>query len=207
MKIILPILVLVSMMTSVYAQQETSVRLAGKIYPAIIDECGDTMIVANLGRVSVSSPRAFDSDEEYKKYMKYRRAAIKVYPYAVDAIKTYRELQAETDTLKKRKQRKYARQLQKDKEDRLEDELKKLTRTQGFVLTKMIERELDIAMHDLIKDLRGGFTATYWGTLSRFYGYRLKDGYTEGEDYILDMVLDDFDISHEMPVAKGKKTK
>ncbi|HMO38821.1 MAG TPA: DUF4294 domain-containing protein [Saprospiraceae bacterium] len=203
MKHLLLIIILLNIATWATAQQETRVSVAGKIYPAIIDECGDTLIVANLQNISVSSPRAFDSEEEWKKYQRYRRAAAVVYPYATEAIKVFRELEAETEDLRRGKRKKYARHLQKDLKDKFEDPLRKLTRTQGFVLTKMIERELGTPTYDLIKDLRGGVTATYWGTLSKFYGYKLKDGYTLGEDRILDMVLDDFNISYT--VSKDRK--
>lgn len=208
MKKLLPIIVLMGLAGVARAQEETSVRLDGKIYPAIIDECGDTVIVASLDRVSVSSPRAFETDEEYRQYMRYRRAAVKVYPYAVEAIKTYREVNAETEDMKKkRKQRKYIRQTQKDLKEDFSEQLKKLTKTQGFVLTKMIERELDVPTHDLIKEMRGGLTATYWSTVGWLWGYKLKDGYVEGDDRILDMVLDDFDISYELPTTQNSKTK
>ncbi len=203
MKHLLLIIILLNIATWATAQQETRISVAGKIYPAIIDECGDTLIVANLQNISVSSPRAFDSEEEWKKYQRYRRAAAVVYPYATEAIKVFRELEAETEDLRRGKRKKYARHLQKDLKDKFEDPLRKLTRTQGFVLTKMIERELGTPTYDLIKDLRGGVTATYWGTLSKFYGYKLKDGYTLGEDRILDMVLDDFNISYT--VSKDRK--
>ena len=203
MKHLLLIIILLNIATWATAQQETRVSVAGKIYPAIIDECGDTLIVANLQNISVPSPRAFDSEEEWKKYQRYRRAAAVVYPYATEAIKVFRELEAETEDLRRGKRKKYARHLQKDLKDKFEDPLRKLTRTQGFVLTKMIERELGTPTYDLIKDLRGGVTATYWGTLSKFYGYKLKDGYTLGEDRILDMVLDDFNISYT--VSKDRK--
>ncbi|MBK7871040.1 MAG: DUF4294 domain-containing protein [Saprospiraceae bacterium] len=182
-----------------YAQQETRISMAGKIYPAIIDECGDTIIVANLENVSISSPRAFADDEEFKKYQRYRRAAAIVYPYAVEAIKVFRQLEQETEDMKRGKRKKYAKQLQKDLKDKFEDPLKNLTRTQGFVLTKMIERELGTPTYYLVKDLRGGFTATYWNTLSKFFGYKLKEGYVLGDDKILDMVLDDFNISYTVP--------
>ena len=71
----------------------------------------------------------------------------------------------------------------------------------------MIEKELDTSMYDLIKDLRGGFNATYWAGLSNMYGYRLKDGYIEGEDPILDLVLEDFNISYELQESDAKAYK
>ena len=103
----------------------------------------------------------------------------------------------------KRERRKYIKKLQKELKEKFEDPLKKMSKTQGKVLIAMIERELDVPIYDLIKDLRGGLTARYWATLAGFYGHRLKKKYTVGEDRILDMVLDDFDISYELPEAAG----
>lgn len=196
MKYFLLFLVFMAMLSVMQAQQQTYTTLNGKTYPAIIDECGDTVLMLELPDVSVSSPRTFDNSEDYKKYTRYRRAAVIVYPYAVEAIKVFRQLELETADMKKGKRKKYAKHLQKDMKEKFEDPLKKLTRTQGLVLTKMIEKELHTSTYDLIKELRGGLTATYWGTLGSFYGYKLKKVYQEGDDAILDMVLDDFDVSY-----------
>ena len=76
--------------------------------------------------------------------------------------------------------------------------MKNLTRTQGKILIKMIEKELDTPFYTLLKDLRGGFTATYYNEFGKFYGYQLKDGYIPGEDSILDAVLYDFNISYRL---------
>ena len=62
----------------------------------------------------------------------------------------------------------------------------------------MIEKELDDNFYDLLKGLRGGFNARVWQTAGKFYGYNLKDGYTKGEDPILDAVLGDLNISYEI---------
>jgi len=70
---------------------------------------------------------------------------------------------------------------------------------QGMILIKMIERELDIPMYYLIKDLRNGLTATYWSTMGKLFGHDLKEGYKEGQDPILDAVLRDMNISYEIP--------
>jgi hypothetical protein len=198
MKYFLFFMAFIALCSTLQAQQQTYTTLNGKIYPAIIDECGDTILMLDLPDVSISSPRTFDNSEDYKKYTRYRRAAVIVYPYAVEAIKVFRQLELETGDLKKGKRKKYAKHLQKDMKEKFEDPLKKLTRTQGLVLTKMIEKELNTSTYALIKELRGGLSAAYWGTLGGFYGYKLKNGYTEGDDVILDMVLDDFDISYQV---------
>lgn len=181
---------------SLWAQSEGTVVLDGKPYPYIIDGCGDTVIVAQLEDVSVTSKKAFKDDEEYKKYRRYRAYATKVYPYAVEAVKVFRQVETATKEMRRGKAKRYVKHLQKELDDKFEDPLKKLSRTQGMVLIKMVERELDIPMYDLIKELRGGFTATYWNAFGRFYGHHIKEGYQPGKDPILDMVLADFNISY-----------
>ncbi len=183
---------------NIQAQQQVYTTLNGKVYPAIVDDCGDTILMVELQDVSITSPRTFDNSEDYKKYQRYRRAAVIAYPYAVEAIKVFRQLEQETADMRKGKRKKYAKNLQKDMKEKFEDPLKKLTRTQGLVLTKMIEKELNTSTYDLIKALRGGLTARYWSTMGGFYGYKLKNKYEEGKDAILDMVLDDFDVSYQI---------
>ncbi len=171
----------------------------GQVVPFTVDDCGDTLLLASLENVSVSSPRLFANRDEYNRYRKYRRYAAKVYPYAVEAVRLFREVEDATGDLKKRKRKKYIRELHQELKDEFQDPLKKLTKTQGKILVKMIEKEIDTPMYDLIKNMRNGFTAFKWNLVGGLNGYSLKDGYIRGEDHILDMVLDDFDISAEDP--------
>ncbi len=174
-------------------------KVNGQYYPYVVDDCGDTLIVAELSDISVSSPEAFDSEEDYKLYRRYRRYAQQVYPYAIDAIRIFRETEYITQNMSKKERKRYVRRLQKELKEKFETPLKKMSKTQGRVLYRMIERELDTPIYFLIKDLRGGLTARYWATVAGFYGHKLKEGYAEGDDPIMDMVLDDFDISYELP--------
>ncbi len=158
---------------------------------------GDTVLLYGLDSISVSSPRTFEDREEYRKYLKYRRYANVVFPYAIKAIKIFREADEVTRTMKKGKKKKHMKRLQKQLKDEFEDPLRNLTKTQGLILTKMIENELETPFYDLIKNLRGSFVASYWNTLGKVNGYRLRDGYKPGEDHILDTVINDFDISYK----------
>lgn len=190
--------------TGLFAQKEGYTKVDGKYYPYMVDDCGDTLIVAQLSDVSISSPEAFDNRDDYKLYRKYRRYAQSVYPYAVDAIRIFRETEYMTQSMEKKDRKRYVRRLQKELKESFEEPLKKMSKTQGKVLYRMIERELDTPIYFLIKDLRGGLTARYWATMAGFYGHKLKEGYQVGDDKILDMVLDDFDISYELPQANER---
>jgi hypothetical protein len=183
--------------TAVSAQTsigKTSIN--GQLFTLLLDKNGDTLYVAEeLTTVSLTSPRKFKSVDEYNRYRKYLRYAAIVYPYAKEAIAVFQELNQETEDMRKGKRKRYAKRMQKDLDDTFEEPLKNLTKTQGKILVKMVERELDTPLYDLIKTYRGGMTAGYWNTASKFWGYDLKHGYIEGEDPILDAVLEDFILS------------
>jgi len=173
------------------------IMIDGELVPYMVVE-GDTLLMADLEGFSVSSPRTFKDRNERRKFLKYKRYANVVYPYAVEAIKIFRESEEATRTMKSRKKKKYMKKLQKDLETELKEPLIKLTKTQGYILIKMIEKELDTPFYDLVKNLRGGFVAGYWNQLGRLNGYRIKTGYIEGEDMILDIILQDYNVSHDV---------
>ena len=172
-------------------------EIDGQVVTVMISESGDTIVVAELDNVSVTSMRNFKSTKDRRHYLRMRYHANQVYPYAVEAIRIFREIEATTSEMNSRKRKKHIKKLQKELEDNFKEPLKKLTRTQGRILIKMIERELEIPMYDLVKDLRGGFSATYWNTFSKIYDIDLKEGYDPEQDPILEMILSDMDVSHK----------
>ena len=187
---------LMLMLPNLEAQKTGRMMIAGQMVKFMIDEQGDTLIIADLQDVSITSPREFGSRREYLRYLQYKRYALKVYPYANDAVRIFREAEEESQGLSKRKRKRYMRKKTQELKDEFEDPLKKLTKTQGRILVKMIENELDTPMYDLIKGIRGSMTASYWNTLSKFYGHRLREKYQAGEDPILDAVLNDLKLEY-----------
>ena len=172
------------------------VIIDGEIVEVIIDG-EDTILLSTLEEISVTSPRFFASNAEYRRYLIYRKYAQDVYPFAVEAIQTYRTIESVTKDLSIWKKRKYARRVQEQLFLKYEDVFKNLTKTQGRIMIHMIERELDIPMYELIRNARGWMTANYWNALSGFFDYDLKEGYIVGKDPIMDMVLDDFDMKFD----------
>jgi len=177
------------------------VEIRGKVYPVLISE-EDTMVLAEIDDVSISSPRKFENSDDYKRYRKYKYYAAKVYPYALEAIKVYKDINYATRDMSRRKRKKYIKAMNNELKQKFEDPLKGLSKTQGKILVKMIERELDVKMYDVIREFRGRFKAVYWNQSSKLLGYRLKHGYYKGENPILDIVLQDFDISYEVAVEE-----
>ena len=81
----------------------------------------DTVVVATMPEVVIKAPPVFSNDEEYRQYMRYRRYAMDVLPYAIESIRLYRKYEAETEGMKNGKAKKYAKTIQKDVKDEFTD--------------------------------------------------------------------------------------
>ena len=77
-----------------------------------------------------------------------------------------------------------------------EEQLKKLTKSQGFILIKMVERELGTSFYKVIAELEGGWKAFTWQSLGVWYGYNLKKGYDPEEYPLLEAILSDLNINY-----------
>ncbi len=165
---------------------------------AIIQPNGDTLISLQLREFEVKAPKFFASADDYKRWERYHRLAPTVIPYAVEAVRTYREIGVATRDMSNRDRKKYIKQLENKMEEQLRKSLTNLSKTQGFLLIEMIERELHMPFYDLVKDVKGSFSAFYWNEFGKVYSYQLKDGYVRGRDPIVDAILDQHDLSYYM---------
>ncbi len=157
-------------------------------------ENGDTTFVMSLWTVRISQKRNFKDSDEQRQYYRYVRACRKVYPYALQAIELYREIQEETQDMGKGKRRRFIRKEHKELKEDFKEQMKNLSKTEGKVLIKMIERQIDKSFYDLVAETRGGTTASYWNALGKLWGYDLKEGYIPGAEPLLDDALLDYDF-------------
>lgn len=70
--------------------------------------------------------------------------------------------------------------------------MKKFTLSQGKMLIKLIDRELEATSYDLIKQFRGGFVAWWWQVFAKILGADLKEEYNISEsekDRIIERVI------------------
>ncbi|TFH39381.1 MAG: DUF4294 domain-containing protein [Bacteroidia bacterium] len=115
----------------------------------------------------------------------------KVYPYCVVVRESLTEV---NDTLMKITDEKERKRFLNDFEKRVfkdyEDDMRKMTITQGRILIKLVDRETQNSSYDLIHDYRGPVTALFWQGIARIFGTNLKDKYDpEGEDYLIERVV------------------
>lgn len=157
---------------------------------------GDSTFLMSLHPARLVAKRKFTDLEEQRQFRRYTWAAKRVYPYAVQAVALYQEIEEETAGMNKGKRKRHIRHEHKELKEDLTDRMKNLSKVEGKVLVKMIERELEMPFYDVIRQTRGGVTATYWHTLGKFWDYDLKQGYRLGEDPLLDEVFIDYDFGN-----------
>lgn len=157
----------------------------------------DTIPVMDIDTVSFTAKKNFANRDEHRKFNLIRSHALSVYPLAAEAIKLYRQTQEATKDMKKKDEKKYIKQEEERLTLQYEKKLKSLSKVQGYILLKMIERELKTPFYDVLSQLRGGWQAFKWQAVARWWGFNLKDGYDHEKDPQLEMILSDLNISYK----------
>lgn len=181
-------------------QMGTKIKInyAGQVYSAIVTPTGDTLILFDLDNIQITASRGFTSDEDKRKYDRFKNYAALVYPYAKEAIRIFRELEYASNYMSKKERKNKIADLEGQLTKQFEEPLSNLTKLQGKIMIKMIEKETGQPIYNHIKELKGGFKAFYWNAFSKLYSYDLKEGYTPGQYVVLDAVLQDFDVSYRI---------
>lgn len=171
----LVLLVALAVASSLYGQQEQ---------PIYIIE-GDTLAnpYVDLGEVIVLPSLKFDSYNDYLTYYRLRKRTLKVYPYAKMASERLVVLNDRLYKIKrKRAKKRYTKRVERYLEGEFKDELKRLTRSEGRILVKLIHRETGQTTHGLIKKLRSGWRAFVYQTTAKLFDIDLKTTYNPTDD-------------------------
>ena len=156
---------------------------------------GDTIPhdAINLDEVVILGKLKFKDNLARRKYLILRRKTRKVYPYAKLAADRLVTLNHRLATIEnKRTRKRYVRLLQKYMEEEFTAELKKMTRTEGQILVKLIHRQTGITFFDLVKEYRSGFRAFSYNVTAGFFDISLKEEYDPiqvEEDYWIEDIL------------------
>ncbi len=146
-----------------------------------------------LDEVMLLHKLKFDSKKDRIRYLILRRKTIKVYPYAKMAAERLDSMNTRLATLTRNRERKrYTKRIQKYIEGEFSEELKKMSRTEGQILVKLIHRQTGKTAFNLIKELRSGWRAFWYNTTASMFDISLKrefDPLNEKEDYLIEDVL------------------
>lgn len=157
-------------------------------------EQGDTILLSEIPSIEIIS---FSDSKERLKYRILKRKVLKVYPYAIYTKEKLNEIEKDLEGIsKKRKKKRYTKEVSKFLKQELGEKMRKLTRTEGNILVKLIYRETKVSTYKLLKLYRGSFNAMFWQTMAKIYDNDLK------QEYNPENVREDMFIEHIIIQAK-----
>ena len=161
----------------------------GKLYDAYMNE-GDTVPMIALPMVKVQKKRVFKNKRERRRYVRLERHVRKVYPYAKLANERLVAYEHTLKGMSDSRRKKFMRAAEKQIRKEFSDELKALTWTQGRILLRLIDRETGAVSYELVKDLRGGFTAWIFQGVAKMFDFDLKSEYDpEKDDKLIEEIV------------------
>ncbi|MBE6182414.1 MAG: DUF4294 domain-containing protein [Rikenellaceae bacterium] len=149
-------------------------------------ERGDSIPLIHILPVYV-----FSRPVDLRRYRRLVLAVKKVYPIAKIAKKKMANMEEELCRLPTKKaQKEYIRKIYHEIKAEYTPVLKRMTRTQGRVLLKLIDRETEYTAYEVLKEFRGGFVAGFWQGISKIFGQDLKSQYDKtGEDRMIEQIV------------------
>jgi len=168
------------------AQKDTTIvsysSLDGKdILDAIVVD-GDTIPILILDEVLLFNEPSFDSREARRRYYILKRKVMKVYPYAVIAGNKLDSLNLLLEGKSKRQRKRLIKDFQDYLREGFEEEIVKLTHSEGQILSKLVGRETGIPTYELISQYRSKWSAFWWNSIAYFNDMDLKTPYRPLED-------------------------
>lgn len=125
-------------------------------------------------------------------WTRLRNAIYVTYPYARQAGYVFNDIEKHiANNPNKAAVTRYINSREKELKKQFSDPLKNLSVYQGKVLMKLINRETGgTNCYDILKELKGGFTARFWQTVAYVFGSDLKQPYdATGKDAEMESIV------------------
>lgn len=168
---------------------------------------GDTVPWSVLDEMLfVAKPTLSDFQARRNYYILMKKVG-RVYPYVREAALRMDSVNMQLEEIDRRRQRrKYTKSYQKYLEERFEPELRKLTRSEGQILSKLVYRETHTSVYQIIRTYRNGLSARFWSMTAWWYDIDLKRPYdpeNDAEDRLIENILQRKFISGELVPARA----
>src|SRR5574344_1568829 len=174
------------------AQEPKRATIHGNIitYANIVD--GDTLPMSFLQPVVITASIAPLTADELRKYHKLIRNVKITYPYARQARVLLDRYALAMKSMTPAQQKLMMTRAESEINNQFGQSLKHLTKRQGLILIRLIDRETGTDSYSLVRNLRGSFRAYFYQALGKLFGYDLHSTYnpqTNEEDRVIEKVI------------------
>lgn len=136
---------------------------------------GEQVIV--MDELTLRANPHFNNQLDRNFYFFLNKKLNRVYPLFLDALEQYRAIQKESANMKGAERTRYIKQRQTELAASYEKQLRALTTTEGQVFAKLMSRANGKTVYEIIKELRGGWSAFWWNVKGNIADVSLKTPY------------------------------
>lgn len=167
----------------------STIFLMPNVYPAVVMK-GDTIACMWLSDFIKYSPLTFNNKKEQVAYSRLIRDVKKTLPYAKEIAAIILETYEYMETMADDKERqKHLNKMEKYLMEQYTPKMKKLTRSQGQLLMKLVDRETSSSSYHIIDAFMGRAKAWTYNLFAGMFGNSLKTRYNPfGEDRVTERV-------------------
>ena len=139
-----------------------------------------------------------ESKKSRNRYIRLERNVRKVYPYAnkisellVEYSSIIDSLEEYSGIIKYQKKREIFSKIEEELISKYGHSIKKLTKSQGRILIRLVDRETNRTSYKIIKDFRNIFSAGFWQITAKVFGHNLRSIYNpnKGEDRMIEYII------------------
>lgn len=142
-----------------------------------------------LNEAVVVATQVFANDTDRYHFNQLKHYIKTVLPYVNASVILFNEINDASADFNKRKRKKYIKSREKEIKENFEDKLASLNITQGRLLVKLINRQLNINCYDIVKELKNPITAAYYQTWARLNGINLNEDYIPENNKDIERVM------------------
>ena len=175
----------------------------------IYDINGETVVV--MDELVLKNKPRFNNQLDQKFYFFLNKKLYRVYPLFLTALQQYRDIQKEMNKMEGGAKRKYMKDRQNMLADQYEKQLKDLTTTEGQVFAKLMNRATGKNVYEIIKELRGGWSAFWWNVKGNIADVSLKTPYDphrfRDDLYIESLLQSNWNLGYLQPYEGASEYK
>ncbi|MDQ1296824.1 MAG: hypothetical protein QG611_803, partial [Bacteroidota bacterium] len=193
---ILFILITVKVSGQIDSQRVRNDTIPERVYLLqTVERDGVSLPEIQIREVTVAGTKNTSRKSVIRRYDRLIYNLKRVYPYSMIVRAKLEEVNEDLSAIPGEKERRqYLKDFEKNIFREYEDDVRKLTITQGRLLLKLIDRETQNTSYDLIKQYRGGLSAAFWQGIARIFGTNLKEEYDPyGIDFMIELLLQDIE--------------
>lgn len=156
----------------------------------IYDINGEQVVV--MDELLIRANPKFNNQLDRNFYFFLNKRLTRVYPLFLKALQQYRDLGANTEKMDHRTRNQYIKSRQQELAGEYEKQLRDLTTTEGQVFAKLMNRATGKTVYEIIRELRGGWSAFWWNVKGNMADVSLKtpyDPHKYREDNFLESLL------------------